>query len=163
MMFVRTASERDLEAVRALLVETWHATYDPLYGAAGVTEISERWHSVVWLKQSMQRPRSEFIVADTGSELAGMAYAAIKDSDSGLVEVEELDVRPSMQGKGVGRMLLAELEESFWDCRLMRLEVEEKNGKALDFYRSGGFVEVQRRPATRWVNATIVTLEKPLG
>jgi ribosomal protein S18 acetylase RimI-like enzyme len=162
-MFIRTASERDLEAVRALLVETWHATYDPLYGAAGVTEISERWHSVVWLKQLMRRPRSEFIVADTGSELAGMAYAAIKDSDSGLVEVAELDVRPAMQGKGVGRMLLAELEESFWDCRLMRLEVEEKNGKALDFYRSGGFVEVQRRPATRVVGAIIVTLEKPLG
>lgn len=162
-MFVRTASERDIEAVRALLVETWHATYDPIYGAEGVAAISERWHSVVWLKQLMRRPRSEFIVADTGSELAGMAYAAIKDSDSGLVEVEELDVRPAMQGKGVGRMLLAELEESFWDCRLMRLEVEEKNGKALDFYRSGGFVEVQRRPATRVAGATIVTLEKPLG
>lgn len=162
-MFIRTASERDLEAVRALLVETWHATYDPMYGAEGVAAISERWHSVAWLKQLMRRPRSEFIVADTGSELAGMAYAAIKDSDSGLVEVEELDVRPSMQGKGVGRMLLAELEESFWDCRLMRLEVEEKNGKALDFYRSGGFVAVQRRPATRVAGATIVTLEKPLG
>jgi len=162
-MFVRTASERDLEAVRALLVETWHATYDPIYGAEGVTAISERLHSVVWLKQLMRRPRSEFIVADTGSELAGMAYAAIKDSDSGLVEVEEFDVRPSMQGKGVGRMLLAELEESFWDCRLMRLEVEEKNGKALDFYRSGGFAEVQRRPATRVAGAIIVTLEKPLG
>ena len=27
-MFVRSASERDLAAVRELLVETWHATYD---------------------------------------------------------------------------------------------------------------------------------------
>lgn len=162
-MFIRTASERDLEAVKTLLVETWHATYDPIYGAEGVTEISERWHSLLWLKQLMRRPRSEFIVADTGSELAGMAYAAIRENDVGVVEVEELDVRPAMQSKGVGRMLLAELEESFWDCRLMQLEVEEKNIRALDFYRAGGFAEVRRRPATRWVDATIVTLEKPLG
>ena len=32
-MFVRTAGERDLAEVRALLVETWHATYDAIYGA----------------------------------------------------------------------------------------------------------------------------------
>ena len=39
-MFVRTASERDLAAVRALLVETWHATYDAIYGGKRVTEIT---------------------------------------------------------------------------------------------------------------------------
>ncbi len=32
VMFVRTASERDVPAIRALLVETWHDTYDPIYG-----------------------------------------------------------------------------------------------------------------------------------
>ena len=37
-VFVRTASERDLPAISALLAETWHATYDGLYGAAGVTD-----------------------------------------------------------------------------------------------------------------------------
>ncbi|TIM59749.1 MAG: GNAT family N-acetyltransferase, partial [Mesorhizobium sp.] len=32
-MFVRTASEHDLVAIRALLVETWYAIYDAIYGA----------------------------------------------------------------------------------------------------------------------------------
>ena len=45
-MFVRSASERDLAAVRALLVETWHATYDPIYGAERVTAITDDWHSM---------------------------------------------------------------------------------------------------------------------
>ena len=39
--FVRTATSRDIAALRALLVETWHATYDELYGAARVTERAE--------------------------------------------------------------------------------------------------------------------------
>ena len=41
-MFVRSAGERDLAAVRELLVETWHATYDPIYGAERVTAITDR-------------------------------------------------------------------------------------------------------------------------
>ena len=50
MFFVRTASERDLAKVSALLGETWHATYDALYGADKVSEITARWHSVPALK-----------------------------------------------------------------------------------------------------------------
>ncbi|MBN9234498.1 MULTISPECIES: GNAT family N-acetyltransferase [Phyllobacteriaceae] len=160
-MFVRTAGERDLETIRALLAETWHATYDAIYGVEGVTAISEHWHSVTWLKQLLRQPRSEFIVADTGAELAGVAHAVMKEDE--LVEVTELDVRPSMQGRGVGGLLLAELEDSFPECRLMRLEVEEKNQRARDFYRANGFVEFGRRPATQWVDAMIVSMEKRLG
>ncbi|TIU66551.1 MAG: GNAT family N-acetyltransferase, partial [Mesorhizobium sp.] len=59
-MFVRTASERDLVAVRALLVETWHATYDAIYGAERVTAITDAWHSITSLKTRLTRPNSEF-------------------------------------------------------------------------------------------------------
>ena len=48
-MFVRTASERDLQAVRDLLVETWHATYDHIYGVERVAAITDDWHSIASL------------------------------------------------------------------------------------------------------------------
>jgi hypothetical protein len=74
--FVRTAGERDIKAVRELLVETWHATYDAIYGADRVTEITDDWHSIASLKNRLTRPGSEFLVADDGKRLAGMAFAA---------------------------------------------------------------------------------------
>ena len=74
-MFVRTAGERDLAAVHALLVETWHATYDGIYGVDRVTEITDDWHSLASLKAQLERPYSEFLVADDGSEIGGMAFA----------------------------------------------------------------------------------------
>ena len=40
-MFVRTASARDLPAIRALLVATWHDTYDGIYGVERVTAITD--------------------------------------------------------------------------------------------------------------------------
>jgi ribosomal protein S18 acetylase RimI-like enzyme len=162
-MFIRTAGERDLAEISALLAETWHGTYDPIYGAAGVTEISLRWHSVDWLRQMLRRDRSEFIVADTGAGLAGMAYAVIDERQRDVVDLHELDVRPALQGRGVGGLLLDEIVGSFYESRLMRLEVEEKNHRAVAFYESADFVTVGRKPATQWVDAMVLTMEQQLG
>ncbi|EBW2381230.1 N-acetyltransferase, partial [Salmonella enterica subsp. enterica serovar Enteritidis] len=115
-MFIRTASERDLEAVRTLLVETWHATYDALYGAERVTEITNEWHSVAALKAKLDAPRSEFVVADDGKSLAGMAFA-LADETGETVTIRNLYVLPSQQGHGVGGMLMDEIEDSFPEAK----------------------------------------------
>jgi ribosomal protein S18 acetylase RimI-like enzyme len=162
-MFVRTAGERDLAAVRDVLVETWHATYDALYGAEKVREITDVWHSIGALRRLLMQPYSEFIVADTGAGLAGMAYASMNEKDRQIVELRELYVLPAMQGKGIGGLLLDEIESSFFGCNRMRLEVEERNSRALAFYEAAGFVRTAGKPARRWADASILTLEKQLA
>ena len=142
-MFVRTASERDLQAVRDLLVETWHATYDHIYGVERVTAITDDWHSIASLKRRLDQPNAEFLVADDGKQLGGMAYAAA-DAAGTSVMIRQLYVRPAFQGRGIGGMLLDEIIESFPDATLFRLEVEEANVKAVGFYASQGFVQSGR-------------------
>jgi ribosomal protein S18 acetylase RimI-like enzyme len=142
-MFVRTASERDLEAVRALLVETWHATYDAIYGAERVTEITNDWHSLPSLKARLTRPNSEFLVADDGKQIGGMSYAEV-DETGKTVMLKQLYVLPSLQGRGIGGMLLDEVFESFSEAKLIRLEVEDQNAKAIAFYAANGFRQVGR-------------------
>lgn len=137
-MFVRTASERDLQAIRSLLVETWHATYDVIYGAERVTEITSSWHSAESLTRRLARPNSEFLVADDGSAIGGMAYAEA-DETGAQVMLRQLYVLPAFQGRGIGGMLLDEMFESFPEARAFRLEVEEKNERAIAFYESNGF------------------------
>lgn len=140
-MFVRTASERDLQAIRSLLVETWHATYDVIYGAERVTEITNSWHSLESLARRLVRPNSEFLVADDGSAIGGMAYAEA-DGTGAQVTLRQLYVLPAFQGRGIGGMLLEEVFESFPEARVFRLEVEEKNERAIAFYQSNGFENV---------------------
>ena len=142
-MFVRTASERDLQPVRALLVETWHATYDHIYGVERVTAITDDWHSIASLKRRLDQPNAEFLVADDGKQLGGMAYAAV-DAAGTSVMIRQLYVRPAFQGCGIGGMLLDEIIESFPDATLFRLEVEEANTRATGFYVSQGFVQSGR-------------------
>lgn len=160
-MFIRTASERDLVSIRALLVETWHATYDGIYGAERVTEITDRWHSIASLKDRLMRPHSEFLVADDGTEIGGMAFASA-DADGRIVEVQNLYVLPRHQGRGIGGLLLDEVIDSFPEARLIRLEVEPENDRAIAFYRACGFVEQGSKPGPDGSGTSLV-MERPLG
>jgi ribosomal protein S18 acetylase RimI-like enzyme len=163
-MFVRTASERDLEAVRGLLVETWHATYDKIYGAERVTTITDDWHSIASLRRRLTRPNSEFLVADDGERIGGMSYAAADDNGT-VVRLYQLYVRPAFQGQGIGGMLLDEISESFPEARLIRLEVEEQNANAIAFYVANGFRQTDRTSncGTDQSGIPALIFEKTLG
>jgi ribosomal protein S18 acetylase RimI-like enzyme len=143
MFFVRTAGEGDLEAIRAILVETWHATYDDIYGAERVNQITNSWHSIESLRRRLTRPNSEFLVADDGERIAGMAFAAV-DEDGKTVVLHQLYVLPAYQGYGIGGALLDELLGDFPDAEAVRLEVEEANSRAIAFYQTYGFEQAGR-------------------
>lgn len=142
MFFVRSASEADLPKVAALLGRSWHATYDAIYGAEKVAEITTSWHSLDALKSRLVRPDSEFIVADDGRVIGGMAYAAMDKDEGDVVVLHQLYVEPDLTGQGIGRDLFAEVETCFPAAKRMRLEVEPKNERAVRFYAGLGFHEI---------------------
>jgi len=163
-MFVRTASERDLEAVKALLAETWHATYDAIYGVERVNEITNQWHTPASLKARLTQPNSEFLVADDGETIAGVAFAAATD-DPKVVKLRQLYVLPAFQHKGIGSMLLEEIEDSFPEAHTLRLEVEGANAPAIRFYKANGFTEAGQSSDCGAAGSDIPALvfEKRLG
>lgn len=165
MFFVRTASERDLAKVSALLAETWHATYDALYGVDKVREITAHWHSVPALKAKLARKDSEFVVADDGKELAGMGYVAMSKDRPKAAFLHQLYVLPRYQRQGIGRDMFAELETCFPDANAMVLEVEPRNEAAVAFYLAHGFVKVgeTRHKAGDVSDVPLDVYEKPLG
>ena len=145
-MFIRTAGARDIEAIRTLLTETWHVTYDAIYGSERVAEITADWFSAQALARRLDMPRSEFLVADDGSRLGGVAFASA-DPTGKTVTLHQLYVHPDLQGRGIGGLLLDEVLESFFEAEKIRLEVEEANERAIAFYTASGF-----EPAGRTAN-----------
>ncbi|MCX8282623.1 GNAT family N-acetyltransferase [Phyllobacterium sp. 0TCS1.6C] len=162
-MWIRSVTREDLQAVHELLVATWHATYDEVYGAQKVDGITGRWHSVEALKRNLAKPYSEFVVADDGADILGVAYASQKDHKLSLLH--QLYVHPEHQGKGVGSLLLAEMESAFPGVYTLQLEVIEANEKACRFYESRGFartgavIENWGEPDSQ---ISVLVLEKPL-
>lgn len=142
MFFIRSASAADLADVSALLGRSWHVTYDGLYGTDKVAEITRSWHSVEALKKRLAQPDSEFVIADDGSRIGGMAYAAMDKDEADVVNLHQLYVEPELMGQGIGRDLFAEVETCFPAAKRMRLEVEPKNERAIRFYSGLGFHEI---------------------
>ncbi len=136
MLTIRPAAQADLPAIRDLLVETWHATYDAIYGPAKVAEITGVWHSVEALARSRAVAGAVFLVAERDGACLGTSLAH-PDGEGGAC-LRRLYVRPEAQGGGIGRRLLDATLASFGDVRAW-LEVEPANARAIAFYRACGF------------------------
>lgn len=165
MFFIRSAGEQDLNKVQTLLAETWRATYVPFYGAEKVEALIAEWHSLEALKKRLRQPHSEFLVADNGKALAGMAYASMADKPAKTAILHQLYVHPDFQREGIGRDLFAEIETCFPDADTMRLEVEPKSAPAIAFYERHGFVSAGEVSNCGGGNSGIPALlmEKPLA
>lgn len=136
MTRIRPVVAADLEAVRAALVASWHATYDRFHGAAKVTEITDQWHSLAALSRQVGRPGSVFLMAEEAGRVLGSAYAHVDDADE--VCLRRLYLAPGVEGRGLGTRLLDETlarlaERDVW------LEVEPRNARAIRFYERAGF------------------------
>ncbi|MAW87615.1 MAG: GNAT family N-acetyltransferase [Phyllobacteriaceae bacterium] len=162
-MWIRTVDRDDLQNIRDLLVKTWHATYDDIYGKDRVNAINEDWHSVKALQKRMTRPYSEFVIADDGTEILGVAYASM--GDERIAYLHQLYVNPDAQGRGAGKALLIEMESAFPMAAKMRLEVEEANAKAIAFYENQGYRQVDRTDncGSRDSGIPALILEKQIG
>ncbi|MBX4895463.1 GNAT family N-acetyltransferase [Rhizobium bangladeshense] len=164
MYFVRTAGERDLEKVRALLVESFHATYDDLHGKTKVDHLIAHLFTPAALKARLGRRDAEFLVADNGRNIGGVGFAAMSQVLTKTVMLHLLYVSPSLKRQGIGRDIFAELETCFPDAEIMRLEVEPQNAAAIAFYQTHGFIEVGRNENNAAGQSGIPSLifEKPL-
>lgn len=144
MYFIRTASERDLPAIHALLVAAYDAVYTPIHGREKVAELNAAWNSPDVLRQLIRDPAGEFLVADSGTEIGGIAYACPSRSKPATATLAKLYVHPDRKRKGIGGALFAEVETCFPEAKTLRLEVDVSNPEAIAFYEAHGMSIVGR-------------------
>ncbi len=133
----RPATTSDLERVRAVLVETWHATYDAIYGVEKVTAFTDDWHAIANLEKQMALGPAALMVGTWEGRIVATASATRTNAES--VALQRLYVRPAYQGLGIGQRLLAATLAHFPECKIVSLAVEPRNTKAIDFYKARGF------------------------
>lgn len=136
-LIIRDAVAADLPAVRSLLVETWHATYDGIYGWQRVAEITNALHSLENLSAQLDRDGEAFLVALVDDQIVATSSARRERDRAALLT--RLYVLPTYQGVGIGRTLLHVTLAHFPLAPVARLEVELQNEPAIAFYERMGF------------------------
>lgn len=144
MYFIRTASERDLPAIRALLIAAYEDTYGSIHGAERVAKLNADWNSVQAVSTCLKDPSGEFLVADNGREIGGIAYACPSPERPRTAALVKLYVHPDRKRQGIGGDLFAEVETCFPEAQALRLQVDIANEAAIAFYQAHGMTIVGR-------------------
>lgn len=137
---IRPATSADIAAASALLVRAWHATYDGIYGAAKVDEITARWHAPEMLARQLTQSEAAFLIAERDGKMIATSYARMLAD--GIVSLDRIYVDPEALGAGIGKQLMAATLDAFPDTKCVRLEVAPENARAIAFYQRQGFTKV---------------------
>ncbi|ALS60022.1 GNAT family N-acetyltransferase [Pandoraea norimbergensis] len=151
---LRTASAADIDAVTALLMQTYLTTWAPELRpeAAAAHASGERTRAYV------ETHWPEFTVATVDGAVAGMVHV-VGDF------IDALHVSPARQRLGVGATLLAHAEAQMRASAqtLARLETDTFNTQSRAFYGKHGYAEVATYPDEEWDSGfTTVLLTKAL-
>jgi [ribosomal protein S18]-alanine N-acetyltransferase len=105
---------------------------------------TDGWSEATWWSELAGRPRREYVVADVDGRIAG--YAGL-DAQGDTADVMTIAVLPEHQGKGLGRALLAWLQEraAARGATNLLLEVRADNEPARMLYEQAGFVRISVR------------------
>ncbi len=88
-------------------------------------------------------PNGVFLLALADGEPAGLG--GVRHLDTGIAEVKSMYVAPGFRGTGLGRRILAKLDEIALEhgCRAIRLDTSDYLTPAVGLYRSAGYREVR--------------------
>jgi ribosomal protein S18 acetylase RimI-like enzyme len=99
------------------------------------------------------RAGGDFLVAEQNGHVVGMG--GIRPSGQGRAEVLRVRVHPATRRRGVGRALMATLEQRAGELgvRELHLDTATNQPEAMAFYRSLDYQEVGReqRPGWSWI------------
>jgi ribosomal protein S18 acetylase RimI-like enzyme len=137
-MIVRRAHERDLPAIVALVQSAyrgeasragWTTEADLLDGQR--TDLAD--------VRACLRPQSVLLVIEDAERLVASAHVAVED---GAGYFGMFSVSPELQGRGVGKRLLAEAERLVredWGLAVMRMTVIDVRSELIAFYERRGY------------------------
>ena len=135
---IRIATEKDFNAIRAVVHEVWPIAYREMITPEQISYMLEWMYSDNSLHKQVEEDGCVFLVLEEGTRVQGFAsFSEIKD---GLFKLHKLYVYTSLQGKGIGKALLDEVKNrtAALGGNAIELQVNKKN-VAQHFYLKQGF------------------------
>jgi ribosomal protein S18 acetylase RimI-like enzyme len=163
---VRRITAGDAERIRTVRLASLRS--DPL--AFGSTYAAEAAYSdaewAEWAAGDAEGDELATMLALDGGDPVGVVAAYRDDDDRSLYHVIAMWVDPAYRGRGLGRELLAAIEQ--WVMRVggasIQLDVADSATEAVSLYESSGYApDGHRRPSPHTPGITHVSLRKALA
>jgi len=130
----------DIAAVRRLADVVWRAYYPGIVPLPQIDSMLARGYSDDALATFVRDEGAGLAIARVGGDLAGFA-AWRRAGEPATTKLDKLYVSMSLHGRGIGRTLIAHVEDAARrdGARTLILNVAKRNVKAIAAYQSCGF------------------------
>lgn len=134
---LRLASSPDIPLIARLADRIWRVHYASIISADQIEYMLKMMYSEENLAKQMEEGYFFFLVEADGRTIG---YISIGKKSEGEYFLSKFYMEIAEQGKGYGKEAFAALVNYFPDLKTMRLQVNRKNFKSVNFYFRVGFV-----------------------
>jgi len=134
------AAEADLPAISQLAGVIWRACYPDIITHAQIDYMLARMYALDVLRDEIRSQGIRYDRLLLDGELAGFA-AYGPTSEPGVIKLYKLYLLPELHGRGLGSLLLQQVEREVraGGVRRWMLSVNKRNAKAIAAYQRNGF------------------------
>jgi predicted N-acetyltransferase YhbS len=136
-MTIRIAEPSDAPLIEALATRIWWAHYPEIVSGEQISYMLERGYSVPALQQQMAEGQVFRIVYSDSGDAIG--YISVSCKAPGSYFMHKFYVDAQEQGKGIGAAVFQQVLNSYPDLQEMRLFVNRRNYRSINFYFKVGF------------------------
>lgn len=131
------ASEKDAAVIAELAAKIWRVHYPPIIGEKQVEYMLEWMYSSTSIHDQMSKGQAYYFIT---LEEVRIGYLSVTPTGPQQLMLNKFYIDTSLQGKGAGRAAYQCLLGEFPEVREIRLTVNRKNYKSINFYYAQGFV-----------------------
>ena len=138
-MQIIEASKEQLSVVRDLAYKIWPNTYGKILSKEQLDYMLDNFYAIPSLEEQMNNGHVFLLIEEDGTYLGFAAYE-VNCKDSGKTKLHKIYVLPQTQGKGLGKLLLTEVESRAKAAQNTHLFLNvNKYNNAQEFYKAKGF------------------------
>ncbi len=134
---IKNATHADIGTIKKLADKIWHAHYHTIISVEQIDFMLATMYSEKTIAQQMDNGYL-WTVAFVKNEALG--FLSANHLGNGNYFLNKIYVDTSFHKKGVGKLLLDDCILKCEAIKTLRLQVNRKNSKAIDFYLKNGFV-----------------------
>lgn len=138
-MRILQADKSQLHIIRDLAYTIWPDTYGEILSEAQLDFMLENFYAIPALKAQMEN-HHVFLLAEENGIFYGFAAYEINCNNTGKTKLHKIYVLPETQGKGLGKLILNEVEKAARKAKNTHLFLNvNRYNIAQEFYKRLGF------------------------
>ena len=143
-MKISVATKSQLEIVKDLAYKIWPNTYGNIISQAQLDFMLDKFYNLSFLENQLINENQVFLLIEKNNQFLGFCAYELNCESSNKTKLHKIYVLPETQGKGIGKILLNEVEKITLENNnsALYLNVNRYNN-AQEFYKKQGYLVIK--------------------